>query len=101
MNDSETMAAIEVAVEKLGELGSADLIARFLAAEGIRGWRGLSANCPLAVYLSRVAGKRVEVGMTSWYVDGGCGGDHPDAVLRFIVAFDDEGAYPELVHEGA
>jgi len=98
MNDSETLAAVQAAVEKLGELGSADAIARLLAREGIRGARGLSAICPLAVYLSRVVGKPVTVGMTSWYINDEFGGDLPDAVVDFIAAFDDDGAYPELVH---
>lgn len=102
--DSEVRAAVEMAMEKLGDLGSAEAIAKFLAAEGIRGVRAFSTSCPIAVYLSRVVGKPVVVGEHVWSVlDVGrvASGDNPPAVRGFIESFDDFRRYPELVHEGA
>lgn len=91
------------AVIGLGD--TADEIAGRLAAEGVKGHRGISGSCPLAVYAQRhvtTEGAKAAVGVAHVSLIGGPAEDPvgwwrglPDQHVLFIAGFD-AGLYPGL-----
>lgn len=110
---------IEVAIDKLAQLETADDVADFLHGQGIRGYRCGAVTCPLARWLERETGLHVAV-FEQWIKardpfgedadpwdptnDRWCDqwGDQwgfpiPEALRAFVVAFDEREAYEMLV----
>jgi hypothetical protein len=95
--------AVLAECRRLAALGDPDLIAADLEARGIRGWRGDTANCPLALHLQEVAGvSTVYVGCGVVYcVDTSPIEELVELVdefrsLRTFVSFMDTFRYPAL-----
>lgn len=81
---------VELALDRLVQLGSVEAIRDHLIAEGITGTPGHCDTCPVAGYLTRAAGTPIAVGPLDW----GIGPDWqnprylPPKVRRFIGTFD-------------
>jgi len=90
---------LEEALSELDAKGSGYDIAVFLIGEGIKGELNEPYYCPLAVWLSKVTGERINVGLTlAVYANSYNSYDLPDNVMSFRIQFD-QGHWPALVSE--
>lgn len=90
------------AMARLADLGSSQAIAEFLRAQRVAGHRYYGSSCPVATYLKREAGWRVEVRTTTWSLRAR---NLPEGMVRrrrtprpvaeFVLDFD-QGRYPDL-----
>lgn len=99
-SETEGKASIRAAIERLGELSTAQAVAEFLTVQGITGRMGAASTCPVAVYVRRESDLPVVVGLGSWAVDkvdwDTIGGDLPNVVAEFVTLFDC-GRFPRLI----
>jgi hypothetical protein len=105
LTDVQT-AQLQTLREVLGSLGeTADIVDGCLAARGIKGLVGSSAECPIARLARSILGADWTVlAGHAWldldYHGAGVIIDYPRSVVRFVDSFD-SGAYPDLEHNPA
>lgn len=99
---SDELMTIREALAKLADAATTGReIADRLHAQGVRGLPGMSATCPLAVYLQHATGRVVDVDEDEWHDFAALdSGPLPDVLRDFVRGVDND-RYPELAPEDA
>lgn len=94
----EQVKVYETIFDPLAHLGKTpDEVAMSLAAEGIKGIRGKSQDCPIARYVATIYPEWFTVGLNT-IITHGQSVYLPESIVAFIRRFD-KGFYPELDEE--